>query len=76
MRDEAQFADMLRQAVLLRHHVLDGMRPARQLGEQEDNNEQEMAQGIHGICLIGLDEQAFEVFTFRKVQRHRVVRRP
>lgn len=49
---------MLRQALALLRHMLDRMRPGRQLGEDEGKNEEQMAQGIHGGGLIDLDEQA------------------
>jgi hypothetical protein len=50
------------------------MRPRRQLGEEENGDEKEMAQRIHGVILVDLDEQAFEIFTFREVQGHRMIR--
>lgn len=75
MRRQAEFAGMRRQRPFLARGMLDGMRPRRQLGEAEDNNEKEMAQRIHEGSLIDLDEQAFEIFAFRKVQRDRVVGR-
>jgi hypothetical protein len=34
----------------------DGMRPRRQLGEQKDSNEKQVAQRIHGNSLVDLDE--------------------
>ena len=73
VRRQAKLADMLRQAIILIRHMLDRMRPARQLGEEECENEKEMAQGSQSNRLIHLDEQAFEVFAFRKVQCHRVI---
>ena len=55
--------------------MLDGMRPRRQLGKEENGNEKEMTQRIHGNSLVDLDEQTFEVFAFGKRQSHRVVGR-
>jgi hypothetical protein len=50
-----------------------GMRPRRQLGEEENGNEKEMAQGIHSDSLVDLNEQAFEIFAFREIQGNRVI---
>lgn len=44
---EAQLADMGRQRPFLAGGMLDGMRPRRQLGEEENGNEKELAQRIH-----------------------------
>ena len=70
---QAQFAGVLRDTALVVRRVPDGVRPRRQLGEQENGNKKEMAQRIHERNLIDLDEQAFEVFALGKVQGHRVV---
>jgi hypothetical protein len=37
--------------------MLDGVRARRHLGEQERDDEEQVAQGIHGRNLIDLDEQ-------------------
>ena len=50
-----------------------GMRSRRQLGKEENGNEKEMAQRIHNVSLVDLNEQAFEIFAFRKIQGNRVV---
>lgn len=50
-----------------------GMRASEQLGADENGNEKEVAQRIHSKSLIDLNKQAFEVFAFRKVQRHGMV---
>ena len=47
------------QAFLVIRCMPNGMRPRRQLGEEENGNEKEMAQGIHSGVLVNLDEQAF-----------------
>lgn len=57
MPGQAQLADMLRQTLAILRHMLDRMHPGRQLGEDEGKNEEQMAQGIHGVSLIDLDEQ-------------------
>ena len=59
---------MRRQCALLARRMLDRMRPDRQLGEDEDRDEQEVTQGIHDGSLIDLDEQAFEILALGKVQ--------
>lgn len=73
MRGKTKLAGMLRQAIILIRHMLDSMCSARQLGEEEYKNKQEMAQGIHSDCLVNLDEQALKILAFRKVQCHRVI---
>ena len=56
MRRQAQRAGMRRQTVLVIRRMPDGMRPRRQLGEEQDSNEQDVTQGTHGLSLIDLDE--------------------
>ena len=56
VRRQAQFAGMRRQAFLVVRHMPDGMRPRRQLGEEENGNEKEMAQRIHSESLVDLNE--------------------
>lgn len=57
VRSQAQFASgMGRQAMLLVRRMPDGMRPRRQLGEEENGDEQQMAQRIHEGSLVDLDE--------------------
>ena len=56
VRRQTQFAGMRRQAFLVVHHMPDGMRPRRQLGEEENGNEKEMAQRIHSVSLVDLNE--------------------
>ena len=73
MGSQTQLASVTRQPAFLVRPVADGMRPRAQLGEDENDNEKEMAQGIHGLALIDLDEQAFEIFPFGKVQGDRMV---
>jgi hypothetical protein len=70
---KTKFASMRRQAILVVRRVPEGMRPRRQLGEQENGDEKEMAQRIHGLVSIDLDEQTFEIFAFGKVQGHRMI---
>jgi hypothetical protein len=48
---EAKLANVARQPALVVLRVADGMRPSRQLGEQENGNEQESAQRSHGAIL-------------------------
>ncbi len=76
MRRQAQLAGVRRQPALVVRRMPDGMSPRRQLGEAEDNNEKEVAQRIHNVSLIDLDEQAFEIFAFRKVQGYRMIGGP
>ena len=56
--------------------MLNGMGPRRQLGEEENGDKKEMTQGIHGLSLVDLNEQTFEIFAFREVQGDRVIRCP
>ena len=42
VRRQALFADMRRQAAVVVRRMRDGMRPRRQLGEEENGDEQEM----------------------------------
>ena len=67
---------MLGQAALILHQMLDGVRRRRQLGEDKNSSEKQVAQEIHGDSLIDLDEQAFEIFAFRKVQGYRMISSP
>ena len=39
MRCQTELADMGRQAIVIARRMLDGMRPRRQLGEEENGNE-------------------------------------
>lgn len=57
MRRQAKLADVLRQRAFLGRRMLDGVRARRHLGEQERDDEEQVAQGIHGRNLIDLDEQ-------------------
>ena len=56
MRHQAQRAGMRRQTVLVVRRMPDGMGTRRQLGEEQDSNEQDVTQGTHGLSLIDLDE--------------------
>ena len=56
VRRQAQLAGVRRQPALVVRRMPDGMRPRRQLGEAEDDNEKEMAQRIHRASLVGLDD--------------------
>jgi len=56
MRRQAQLAGVRRQSALVVRRMPDGMRPRRQLGEEKDDNEKEMAQRIHRASLVGLDD--------------------
>jgi len=76
MRCQTKLAGMRRQAILVARRMLDGMRPRRQLGEEENGNEKEVAQRIHDVSLIDLDEQTFEIFAFREVQCNQMIGRP
>lgn len=49
MRRQAKLAGVVRQATVLVRSMPDGMHPRPQLGEDEGNNEKEMAQRIHGV---------------------------
>ena len=51
VRHQTEFAGVRRQPALVVHRVPNGMRPCRQLGEEENGNEKEMAQRIHGLSL-------------------------
>jgi len=64
---------MRRQPTLFIRRMPDGMRPRRQLGEQKDSNEKQVAQRIHGNSLVDLNEQTLEIFTFGKTQGHRMI---
>ena len=48
---KAQLAGVARQPAVIIHRMADGMRPRRQLREQECGDEKEMAQRIHGAIL-------------------------
>lgn len=76
MRRQTQLTGVRGQPAPIVRRMLDGMRPRRQLGEQEDGDENEMAQRIHELSLIDLDEQTFEIFAFGKIQGHRMIGRP
>ncbi|MBS1131690.1 MAG: hypothetical protein H6R16_2692 [Proteobacteria bacterium] len=54
MRRQAKLAGMRRQAFLVASRMLDGMRPRRQLGEEENGNEKEVTQLKHLFSLSGL----------------------
>ena len=56
VRRQAQLAGVRRQSALVVRRMPDGMRPRRQLGEEKDDNEKEMAQRIHRASLVGLDD--------------------
>jgi hypothetical protein len=75
MRCQAKLAGMRWQTRLVVRRMPDGMHPRRQLGEEENGNEKEMAQRIHSVSLIDLNEQAFEIFTFGEVQGDRMIGR-
>ena len=88
MSGQTKLADMGRQAIIVARRMLDGVRPRRQLGEEEHDNEKETAQRKHLFSLSGLryvqmaerhsvylHQQAFEILAFGKVQRHRVIGR-
>lgn len=49
VRRQAKLAGVARQATVLVRSMPDGMHPRPELGEDEDNNEEEVAQRIHGI---------------------------
>ena len=51
MGGEAQLANVARHPDVIVRRVADGMRPRRRLGEQENGNEKESAQPIHGAIL-------------------------
>lgn len=54
MRRQTKLADMGRQAIIVACRMLDGVRPRRQLGEEEHDNEKETAQMKHLFSLSGL----------------------
>lgn len=56
VRREAQLAHMVRQRPFLVDRMVDRMRSRRQLGEEENSNKKEMAQRIHRVSLIDLNE--------------------
>lgn len=57
VRRQTEFANVLcRQTALVLRRMPDGMRPRRQLGEEEDGNEKKMAQRIHEPSLVGFDD--------------------
>ena len=47
MRRQTKLAGVRRQPAFVVHRVPNGMRPCRQLGKEENGNEQEVAQRIH-----------------------------
>jgi hypothetical protein len=51
MRRQAKLADMRRQAIIVARRMLDRVRPRRQLGEEEHDNEKETAQMKHLLSL-------------------------
>lgn len=56
--------------------MLDGMHPGQQLTKDKSDNEKKVTQRIHGKKgSVNLDEQAFEIFAFRKVQGYRMISR-
>ena len=48
----------MRWRILIHHRMLDTVHGRRPLGEDQNNNEQEMAQRIHGRILVDLNQQA------------------
>ena len=56
VRHQAKFAGMRWQSRLVVRRMPDGMHPRRQLGEEENGNEKEMAQRIHSVGLVDLNE--------------------
>ena len=77
------------QAILVARRMLDGVRPRRQLCEEEDGNEKEAAHLKHRVSLAGqhyawmaklrsvsLDQQTLQILAFREIQRHRMIGRP
>lgn len=54
MRRQTQLAGMRRQTLFVARRMLDGMRPRRQLGEEDGENEKETAQMKHLFSLSGL----------------------
>ena len=59
MRRQTELAGVRRQPALVVSRVPDGMRPRRQLGEEENGNEQEVAQRIHAVTLVLLCQIGF-----------------
>ena len=57
MAQQAQRAGVGR-CILVHRRMLDTVHGRSRLGENQNNNEQEMAQGIHGGSLVDLNEQA------------------
>ena len=57
MRHQAKRTGVGRR-ILIHHRMLDTVHGRRPLGEDQNNNEQEMAQGIHSEILVDLNEQA------------------
>lgn len=55
VRGQAQLAGVDRQRSVLPRRMLDGMRPRRQLGEDEGEDEKEMAQRIHVVKFSALN---------------------
>lgn len=53
MRCQAKLAGMRRQALLVARRMLDRVRSRRQLGEEENSNEKELAQLKHLFSLSG-----------------------
>ena len=85
MRRQAKLADMRRQAILLARRMLDSMRPAANWPSRRKRRGK-MTPATHGKVrlassmtgngrLIDLNEQALEIFTFRKIQSHRMIGR-
>lgn len=53
MRRQTKLAGMRRQTVIIARRMLDGVRPRRQLGEEEHDDEKETAQMKHPVSLSG-----------------------
>jgi hypothetical protein len=51
VRRQAKFAGMRRQSIVVTRHMLDGVRPRHQLGEDEHDDEKEVAQVQHRFSL-------------------------
>jgi len=54
MRSQTKLAGMRRQGTIVARRMLDGVRPRRQLGEEEHDDEKEAAQVKHLFSLSGL----------------------
>ncbi len=80
MRRQTKLAGVGRQAVLVGRRMFDSVRPRRQLGEEEDSNENQMAQRKHRVSLAGqhyarmakspsvrLDQQTLQILAFREI---------